>query len=146
MAYPKEFSVVLFLLLVALCAYLLCVGKLSGATFVSSIFVCAFAVAIMHNLDLLQKLSLKKGDLEASAEFERIRSDIYAKADEVQRMTESVAGMIAETVATSNRFGGSGDPDPIGQLVRYRDNLRETLIRAKTSQSRQDGVPSGNGR
>lgn len=140
MAYPREFSVVLFILLVAVCAYLLLIGKLSGASFVWSILVCAAAVAVMHNLDVVQRLQLKGGTMEATAEFERIRNDIYAKAGEVRRLAEQVAGMIAESVATSNRFGGSGDPDPILQLARYRENLRKTLSDMGTSKERSEEI------
>jgi hypothetical protein len=139
-AYPREFSVILFILLVAVCAYLLLVGKLSGASFVSSIFVCAAAVAVMHNLDVVQRLQLKGGKMEATAEFERIRNEVYAKAEEVRHLAEQVAGMIAESVATSNRWGGSGDPDPILQLARYRENLRKTLSDMGTTKERSDEI------
>ncbi len=135
--YAEEFSVILFLLLVALCAYLLCAGKLNGQTFAWSILLCAFSVAVIHNLDVIQKLQFKGGHIEATAEFERIRNEVFAKADQVQHMTEAVAGLIAENVATSNRYGGSGDPDPLAQLFRYRQQLRETLTASGTSPDRQ---------
>ena len=51
-------------------------------------------------------------------------------------MTESVAGLIAESVATSNRYGGSGDPDPIAQEFRYREQLRLTLTKSGTTKAR----------
>ena len=55
-------------------------------------------------------------------------------------MTESVAGLIAESVATSNRYGGSGDPDPIAQEFRYREKLRQTLTASKTSKEKIDEI------
>lgn len=134
--YPKDFSVVLYLLLIGICAYFLCIGKISGRGFATSLLLCAFAVAILHNLDVIQRLSVKSRGMEATAEFEQIRRDIYAKADSVRQMTEDVAGMIAENVTTSNRYGGSGDPDPIAQQIRYRDKLRQTLKDAGTSEDR----------
>jgi hypothetical protein len=134
--YPKDFSVVLFLLLVGICAYLLCVGRLSGRLFVTSLIVAAFAVVLLQNADVLQRFSLKGQGMEATAEFERIKQDIYAKADAVRQMTEAVAGLIAEDVTTSNRYGGSGDPDPISQTIRYRDRLRQTLTDAGTPPDR----------
>src|SRR5713226_3871233 len=112
MPYPKEFSPVLFILLVAVCAYLLITGKLSGTNFVGSILVSALAVVVIQNADVIQRLTFKSGNVEATADFERIKQEVYAKATEVQHLAEQVAGMIAESVATSNRFGGSGDPDP----------------------------------
>jgi hypothetical protein len=140
MAYPREFSIVLYILLIGLCAYLLCVGKLSGRAFVFSLLLSAFAVAIMHNLDVLQRLSVKGQGVEAIAEFERIRQDVYAKESAVRQMTESVAGLIAENVTTSNRYGGSGDPDPIAQEARYREKIRQTLVDAGTPKDRIDQI------
>jgi hypothetical protein len=78
---------------------------------------------------------------EATADFERIKqikNEVYAKATEVQHLAEQVAGMIAESVATSNRYGGSGDPDPVAQEVRYRDKLRQTLVDMGVPQARRD--------
>jgi hypothetical protein len=139
-AYPKEFSVILLILLVGICSYLLILGKLSGRSFVFSLFVCAAIVAIMHNLDVLQRVAFKGAGMEGSVELQQIRSDVYAKADEVHRLGEQVAGMIAESVATSNRFGGSGDPDPVGQEVRYRDNLNQTLKEMGTTKERREEI------
>jgi hypothetical protein len=140
MTYPKEFSVVLYILLIGLCAYLLCVGKISGRAFVFSLFLSAASVALMHNLDVVQRLSVKGQGVEATAEFQRIRDEVYAKESAVQQMTEAVAGLIAESVTTSSRFGGSGDPDPIAQKGRYRDKIRQTLIDAKTPKDRIDQI------
>lgn len=140
MAYPREFSVVLFILLIAVCAYLLLMGKLSSSSFVASILVSALAVAVIHNLDVVQRLSFKGGKVEATADFERIRQSIYAKAEEVRQLAEQIAGMIAESVATSNRFGGSGDPDPIAQEGRYRDKLNQTLIDMGTPKERREQI------
>jgi hypothetical protein len=139
-AYPKEFSVVLFILLFAICVYLLLSGKLTPSSFVCSIFVSALAVAVIHNLDVVQRLTLKGGTVEATADFERIRQQVYAKAEEVQQLAEQIAGMIAESVATSNRYGGSGDPDPIAQEARYRDKLNQTLTDMGTPQQRRTEI------
>ena len=138
MVYPKEFSPILFIFLVAVCAYLLLTGKLTGTGFVGSILVSALAVAVIHNLDVVQRFTFKGGNVEATADFERIKQEVYAKATEVQHLAEQVAGMIAESVATSNRYGGSGDPDPVAQLVRYRDNLRKTLIDIGVAKDRRE--------
>ena len=138
MAYPKEFSPVLFILLFAVCAYLLVTGKLTTASFAGSIFASVLAVAVIHNLDVLQRFTVKGGGVEATADFEKIRKDVYAKAEEVRLLAERVAGMIAESVATSNRYGGSGDPDPVAQEVRYRDNLRQTLIDMGVGKDRKE--------
>jgi hypothetical protein len=134
--YPKEFSIVLYILLVGICAYLLCAGRISGKAFVGSLVLSAFAVALLHNLDVLQRFSVKGNGVEAIAEFEQIRKDVYAKAESVRQMTEAIADLIAENVTTSNRFGGSGDPDPIDQEIRYRDKLRKTLTDGGTSTDR----------
>jgi len=130
--YPKDFSVVLFLLLVGICAYLLCVGRLSGRLFVTSLIVAAVAVVLLQNSDVLQRFSLKGQGMEATAEFERIRQDVYAKADAVRQMTEAVAGLMAEEVATAGRFGGRVEPDPVAHLIQSRDQLHRTLANAGT--------------
>jgi hypothetical protein len=100
-------------------------------------FVSALSVAVMHNLDVVQRLQFKGGTMEATADFERIRKDVYAKAEEVRQLAEQVAGMIAESVATSNRYGGSGDPDPIAQEARFRDKLNQTLTEMGTPEQRR---------
>ena len=71
MPYPKEFSVVLFLLLVGLLAYLLTVGKLGPSTFVAGMLVSALTVGVMHNLDVLSRMAVKSGGIEASVEIVR---------------------------------------------------------------------------
>jgi hypothetical protein len=130
--YPKEFSIVLYLLLVAICAYLLCAGKLTSRDFMWSLLLTAFAVAVLHNLDTLRRLVYKGPGGEATAEFEQIKKDVYAKADAVRQMTEAVAGLIAEEVATAGRFGGTVEPDPVAHLIQSRDKLHRTLANVGT--------------
>jgi hypothetical protein len=133
------FSVILFLLLVTTCLCLLLKGKLSGKTFVFSLLVCAVTVAVIHNLDVVQHLQLKGASIEATADFERIRVDVYAKATQVRLLSEQVSELIAENVATSNRYGGSG-PDHADQEMRYRNKIRQTLIDAGTPKERREEI------
>jgi hypothetical protein len=138
--YPKDFSIVLYLLLVAICAYLLCTGKLTGRSFVSSLLVSALAVAILHNLDALQRLAYKGPGWEATAEFERVKREVYAKADAVRQMTEGIGSLLAYQVATAGRYGGDPHPDHVSQLIESRDKLRDTLIDAGTSKERIEQI------
>jgi hypothetical protein len=138
MMYPKEFSPVLLILLIATFIYVFLTGKLSNGGLVGTLLFSVVAVAVIHNLDYLQRFTVKGGGMEATADFEQIKKDVYAKAEEVRLLAERVAGMIAESVATSNRFGGSGDPDPVLQEVRYRDNLRKTLIDMGVAKDRRE--------
>ncbi len=128
----------LYILLVGLCSYLLCLGKLSGRAYVWSIIVSAAAVAILHNLDVIQRISVKGQGIEAMADFTRIQKDIYAKADQVQQMTEAVAEMLADTATSQGRYGGSSDN--AYQEVQYRDKLTKTLLAAGTPKDRIDKI------
>ncbi|MGA7523478.1 MAG: hypothetical protein WBW84_13555 [Acidobacteriaceae bacterium] len=138
MGYPKEFSIVLYILLVGLCSYLLCLGKLSGRAFIWSIIASAIAVALLHNLDVIQRISVKGQGIEAMADFQRIQKDIYAKADQVEQMTEAVAEMLADTATSQGRYGGSSDN--AYREAQYRDKLTKTLVAAGTPKDRIDRI------
>jgi hypothetical protein len=123
--------------LVAICAYLLCVGKLRDWPFAFTLVFAAAAVVLLQNADVIQRLTVKQSGTEVSAEFERIKQikqEVYAKADAVRQMTESVAGLIADEVTKANRYPGGSDH--VAQEIEQRNKLRKTLSDVGTSTDR----------
>ncbi|MGH7146956.1 MAG: hypothetical protein ACREIJ_03540 [Nitrospiraceae bacterium] len=133
MPYPKEFSVVLFILLIALLAYLLMIGKLTPWSFMGGLLLSAIVVGVMHNLDVLSRLVVRGGGYEASVEMRQLRDDVFAKAKEVQRLAEQVTSMIAWGIANTGRFVGD---DFQAQLLVQREELRRMLKDLKVSEER----------
>lgn len=129
--YPREFSIVLFLLLVALFAYLLLVGKLGDRTFVAGLMVAALAVAVLHNGEMLLRLvagpSLDAGRRAHMAEPSGSR--------DLQKLGEHVAALAASAVAHENRWTGSDyhrsllqQADEIAQLLAELGTPRERIV------------------
>jgi hypothetical protein len=119
--YPREFSIVLYLLLVALFAYLLLVGKLGDRTFIAGLMAAALAVVILHNAEMLGRLALGP-----SADVARQAHTVEPGVDaaDLQRLGEHVAALAASAVAHDNRWTGSDyhrsllvQADEISQLL-----------------------------
>jgi hypothetical protein len=130
--YPREFSIVLYLLLVALFAYLLLVGKLGDRTFIAGLMVAALAVAVLHNAEMLGRLVLGPSlDVDRSAPIGRADPD----AADLRRLGEQVAGLAASAVAHENRWTGSDyhrslleQADEIAQLLSELGTPRERIL------------------
>ena len=130
--YPREFSIVLYLLLVALFAYLLLVGKLGDRTFIVGLMAAALAVAILHNAETLGRLVLGPPlDVAHQAAPARPAND---PAD-LQRLGEHVAALAASAVAHENRWTGSDyhrslleQADEIAQLLAELGTPRERIV------------------
>jgi hypothetical protein len=128
--YPREFSVVLYLLLVALFAYLLLVGKLGDRTFLFGLMAAALAVAILHNAETLGRLALGPAGQMAPAVRE---ADSRSEHRELQRLGEQVAALAASAVAHDNRWTGS---DYHRSLLQQADEIAQLLAELGTPPER----------
>lgn len=128
--YPREFSIVLYLLLVALFAYLLLVGKLGDRTFIAGLMVAALAVAILHNAEMLGRVVLGPSlDVGRTARIARTPTD----AADLQRLGEQVAALAASAVAHENRWTGS---DYHRSLLEQADEIARLLSELGTPRER----------
>lgn len=127
--YPREFSIVLFLLLVALFAYLLLVGKLGDRSFIFGLMAAALAVAILHNADMLGRLVLGPPSIAHTVRQVEPRVD---PAD-LQRLGEHVAALAASAVAHENRWTGS---DYHRSLLKQADEITQLLAELGTPPER----------
>ena len=130
----KEFSVPLALLLIAILVYLLIIGKLNGWTFAGSfigvgILVAVIAVVLPRTEDV-SEVGGKVGGQEILIKMERVRQDIYAKAEVVQQLTEHVAEVSAFNLTHLGRWS---PPNLDELLLKERDRLIEML--------RHTGIP-----
>ena len=129
--YPREFSIVLYLLLVALFAYLLLVGKLGDRTFIAGLMVAALAVAILHNGEMLVRLvagpSLDVGRRADMAE------PTGSRQGDLQKLGEHVAALAATAVAHENRWTGS---DYHRSLLQQADEIAQLLAELGTPRER----------
>jgi len=127
-------SYALFASLISTCGFFVWVGRLSGTEFVFSILLSGLAAIGLHNVDSVRHFALKGAGIEATLAIEKIRDDLYAKAEEVHRLAEEFAGMLAERAAGANRLVGD---DLDTKLITYRERLKQTLDRLGTSKARQ---------
>lgn len=126
--YPREFSIVLYLLLVALFAYLLLVGRLGDRTFLFGLMAAALAVAILHNADMLGRLALGTPAGHPANTVERA-----VDAGDLQRLGEHVAALAASAVAHDNRWTGS---DYHRSLLKQADEISQLLSELGTPPER----------
>ena len=128
--YPREFSIVLYLMLVALFAYLLLVGKLGDRTFLFGLMAAALAVAILQNAEALGRLAL--GPPES---LTPPGSEVQARPEhrDLQRMGEHVAALAASAVAHDNRWTGS---DYHRSLLEQADEIAQLLSELGTPPER----------
>lgn len=139
----KEFSVPLALLLIAVLVYLLIIGKLNGWSFAGSLFgvgalVAVIAVVLPRSEDI-SEVGVKVGGQELLFKMEKVRQEIYAKADEIKRLTEQIAEISAFNLAHLGRFS----PNNLDELLlNERDRLVEMLRRAGVDETRIRGITS----
>lgn len=85
--------------------------------------VCAF---ISYNRNQIQNLVFNAKGIQITAELTKIRSDIYAKADDVRRMGGEI-GKIAAFAST--QAGRLPDEDHIEKLLAKRDTITSMMER-----------------
>ncbi|MBI4447179.1 MAG: hypothetical protein HY645_14890 [Acidobacteria bacterium] len=133
----KQFSVILAAIIFAVAIYLLLLGRPYKEF--TGIAVLGVVVGVLFfNIDRIIRFEAKidsKGGAQILAEMQQIQKDIYAKADEVQRMGEAVAEQIAHSLSRLNRLSSSRE-DVDQELLKRRDMLVETLKELKSNKDR----------
>jgi hypothetical protein len=133
----REFSVPLALLLITVLVYLLIIGKLSGWTFASSLVGVALLVAVvavvLPRSEEVSELGGKVAGQEILVKMEKVRADIYVKAEVIQRLTEHLAEISAFNLTHLGRFS----PKNLDELLlKERDRLVDMLKRAGIQDNR----------
>lgn len=143
MAVARDFSIPLAILLIALLVYLLMLGRLSGMAFAWSLvgvaaLVAVVAVVVPRSEDVSKisgKLGTEGGEL--LVEMQEIRSEVYAKAENVKRLTEQVGEISAFNVAQLWSFAPH---DPKAARVQLRDKLGAMLREAGIQETRVNEI------
>jgi hypothetical protein len=118
--YPKDFSAVLAIGLILICAYLLITAKLSGWQFGFALFASAFIVIGLHNIDNIGKLSVKGGGVDAVMEVRELRNEVFAKVDELKKIAAGIGTFTVASIVGEGRFVGSDHQD---RMLDRRDQL-----------------------
>ena len=103
--------------------YFLDTGKLTGMPFVSYIGVIIGVSLIVFFRNIIKELEIFKFRISFK-EIEKVKKDIYAKAEEVRNMGEKIAEMIAENVAMESRWAGE---DIVYRRIERRKKIEEML-------------------
>jgi hypothetical protein len=134
MAEVRDFSVVLFLVLVAICAYLANVRAIGGAALAGCIVASAFSVALIRNIDRLEQLVFRRGEDQVLVQIRQIQKDVYAKVEELQRIAAGVATFTAASLVSENRFASEDHQE---RMLRRRDELETFLQEAGIAEARR---------
>ena len=84
-----------------ICVYLLITGRLGGWQFGFALVASMFIVIGIHNLDLIQNITVKApGGTEAVMQIRQLRDEVYAIVDELKKVAAGVATYPNATIAT----------------------------------------------
>jgi hypothetical protein len=143
MADFREFLIPLSLILIAILVYLLVIGRLGAGSFAAALVgVLAFSGVLMVVLPRggdVSEIAAKAGGAEILVKLEKIRADVYAKADSVRDMTEAIAEM---TVFSMSRVGRLASDDLDRMLLTFRDRMQDTLRKIGSSEPRITEITS----
>lgn len=133
----KQFIVILYPLVLAIWIYLLLLQKINGWELTALVLVSTVATAILYNLDNITSIVARPQEGEFRVEMRELKEDIYAKANEVQKMGEEVADIVAFNISHVGRLA----PENLdGLLVEHRDKLVVMLKKIKSSQQRIEEI------
>jgi len=109
-------------MILAMTAYLLYAGKITAGGGLLLIVAAAIFSILVLNADTISSLVVSWGDKGGiHAEMNRIREDVYAKADVVRNLGEEMARFAAQTVAGSNRLA---DSEHTEEMLEERERIR----------------------
>ena len=109
-------------LLILIC-YFLFIGKLSGWIFFLCVVAVLFFLIVFFVRDRIQEVVAYNFGFKLN-EIQKIQKDIYAKTEEVKKMGESIAQMIAENIAMENRFVSEKH---VFQRIERREKIEKLL-------------------
>jgi hypothetical protein len=121
---------------VVLLTHLLRTGALGAGSY-TTLFITTLLVAVaISRIELLEVLDLKNLRLTLR-ELEQVRSDVYAKAEELQRIAAGVAAFTTASIVSENRFVSDDHQE---QMLRRRDELAQFLKDAGIPETRTEGL------
>lgn len=82
--YPKDFSIILGILLVAIWIYLLLIQKINQWGLIGLVAATAILVGILFNIENIGSIGVKTKETEYLVKIKEIRDEVYAKAQTVQ--------------------------------------------------------------
>lgn len=94
-------------------------------------------IFLFYNLDHVQKLVFKAKDTELTAELKSIRTDVYAKAEDVRMMGEEVGAIAAFGAIHTGRIVGDNH---IEELVARRDTIMAMMVQFGAHDAKVDEV------
>lgn len=121
----RDFSIILFIALATISAYLVFVGRIGGGTFGWCLLASAIAVILIRNGDRLEQLVLKRGDDEVLVQIKQVQREVFAKVEELQRVSAGVAAFTVDGVIIGNRF--LAPETHLERMLRSRDSLERFL-------------------
>lgn len=139
----REFSVPLALLIIAVLVYLLIIGKLNGWSFAGSLIAAAILTGVVGVVlprgEDVSEIGGKVAGQEILVKMEKVREDIYVKAEEIKHLTEHVAEVSVFNLTHLGRFS----PKNLDELLlKERGRLNEMLHRAGIPDSRVQEITS----
>lgn len=123
----KEFLVMLSsFFLLATAAYLLFAGRINAFGASAMILATGIFSLFIWNFDTISSVVGSFGEqAKFRVEMNRIKEDVFAKADSVKHLGEEVARFAAHTVATRSRLVGDDHQE---NMLREREQIRALLV------------------
>jgi len=133
----KMFSVPFAIMLITILGYLFIVGKLNRWSFAGSLVGVAILVGVvavvLPRSEEVSELGGEVAGQEILVKKERVRADIYAKAEVVQLLIEHVEEVSVSKLTHPGRFS----PKNLDELLlKERDRLAEMMLRASIHDNR----------
>lgn len=121
---------------VVLFTHLLRSGSL-GPGFYTTLVVTTVLVAVaISRIDVLAVLDLKNLRVTLR-ELQQVKSDVYAKVEELQKIAAGVAAFTTASIVSENRFAGLDHQE---RMLRRRDELARFLKDAGVPEPRQEDL------
>ena len=108
---------------IVLITYLLIIGKIGSASFVTLFLGIAIVATALYLSDRLKELDIKNLRL-ILAEVKEVKKDIYAKAETVKKLGEELADLTAFNVTSVGRFASK---DLKEKMIEARDRINAIL-------------------
>lgn len=108
---------------IVLITYLLLIGKIGSASFVTLFLGIAIVSTALYLSDRLKELDIKNLRL-ILAEVKEVKKDIYAKAETVKKLGEELADLTAFNVTSVGRFASK---DLKEKMLEARDRINVIL-------------------
>ncbi|MEW5980811.1 MAG: hypothetical protein AB1806_00405 [Acidobacteriota bacterium] len=119
---------------VALFTHLLQSGSLGSGWYTTLVVSTLLLAVAISRIDMLQVLDLKNLRVTLR-EIQQAKSDIYAKAEELQTIAIGVADFSAASIVSENRWAGGDHQE---RMLRRRDDLERFLDNVGVSKPRRE--------